>query len=166
MSSAGSEPKELMIASTDPLDYLELRATRRHRLCRRDPLPALYRRAARLVSNWRAAGLEVLILHDRSLRPARLNDLPHAGAVILFVPSGETVTSIRDMLDTGEPKRAVSRQRVEVRFKWPGHVDAELQARARELAGVRGRGANDESCELGRPRSRAFEGSSSGPLAS
>jgi hypothetical protein len=61
---------------------LDLRTPLRHRLCRRDPLPALYRRAARIVAEWRAAGLEVLILGSGSPRAARLDDLPRIGAVM------------------------------------------------------------------------------------
>jgi hypothetical protein len=66
---------------------------------------------------------------------AALDALKYSSTVTLYVPTGETVTSIRDLLDVGEPKRAASRHRVTVRFEWPAQVDRELKARAREVVG-------------------------------
>jgi hypothetical protein len=61
--------------SDEPLEALEHTELRRHRLCRRDPLPGLYRSAALLVERWRAEGHEVLVISDGPPRPARLEHL-------------------------------------------------------------------------------------------
>jgi hypothetical protein len=52
--------------------------------------------------------------------------LNYSSAVTIYVPTGVTTESIRDMLDTGEPKRAASRHWGTVRFEWPGAIEIEL----------------------------------------
>jgi hypothetical protein len=107
---------------------------------------------ARLESSGHAKRVEGL--GSGSLRDAlaagivdALDALKWSSAVTLLVPTGESVESIRDTLDRGEPKRAAARHRVEVRFAWPAQVERELLAQARELAGVRKRQSDGEPPE-------------------
>jgi hypothetical protein len=108
--------------------------------------------AARLTSEGHTKTIDGLTSGTRrdTLREgivAALDELKYSSAVTLFVPSGETVSSIRDMLNAGEPKRAASRHRIEVRFEWPAQVEREFASRARELASVPAREGSDEPGE-------------------
>jgi hypothetical protein len=66
-------------------------ALTRHPLCRRDPLPALYRRAARIVAAWRADRYDALIVDaNGAVRPTRYDEIPRSEVVVAIDLGNET----------------------------------------------------------------------------